>query len=424
MKKLLLCTTALVGLVAGSASASAPEDIKVSVGGSTKFVGAHAKQDADHKGSFSFSPNQKSTAFLTKSKASLKAEGKADDLTYGAVLRLRMVANSSDGMGDTRSDRSHIYLDTMAGSVHLGSNFSASKMMQVDASNVASATGGIDGDFSDFAGTSVVKSNYISDGSDADTAKSTAFGNLSITGVDTLANRYDDGESSRKIGYMSPRIEGVQFGFSFAPDVRNTGVAKDERDLSKTYLAQEVMVKNLVSVGLGYENTINDVKVQLALVGDKGKASKQYGTGKYQDNFNDLQTYSVGGVISTNGFSFALSYHNDGKSLTRKTGTDGNALPKFKSDWYTVGLGYEDGKMSTSLTYLTGSKKWDATNTELATNVKVKSQIVSLGVDYEVAPGLKPFAEVTMATYKPESEGTYKSKNKSTVFMLGTKLKF
>jgi outer membrane protein OmpU len=437
MKKLLLCTTALVSLAASSAFAGA-EGMKVEFSGMSKFTGANLSQDSDHKGNYSFSPNQKSTTFFTKSKVALKAEGTADDLTYGAVFRLKLVTNSSNSASDTRADRSHIYLDTNAGSVHLGSNASVSSFLQRDASTIASATGGIDGDYSDFANTSVLKTNLTDAQAKTLDGKKDLLSDFSITGVDTLANRYDDGESARKISYLSPRIENVQLGVSFTPDMRNTGVKDNEAERngsSAKYFAGQVNVRNLWSLGLNYKNTFNDVTVDFSVVADKGTSNRQQDIYSINGNtytsakFNDLQTYSVGGIVSTNGFSLAASYHNDGKSLTAKEGTDASGktsvLPKLHSDWWTVGLGYENGPMSTSLTYLSGQKKYNGSNIGNDTDiVKVKSQIVSLGVDYEVVPGLTPFAEVTMATYKPNKETTTISKSKSTVFMIGTKLKF
>ncbi len=292
MKNILLCTTALFGLAAGSAFAS--EDVAVTFGGQSKFEAGTKSQDSKHKQALSFSPNSKSSAFYTTQKASLKAEGKSDSLTYGAVLRLQMIGNGSDGMGDARNDRSHIYLDTDAGSVQLGSNFSASKLMQVDASTIASATGGIDGDWTNFANTSVITAPDNTKASAA--AKNTVTFNdnqkltvantddsfatsAAITSVDTLASRIDTGESSRKITYLSPKISGVQLGVSFAPDLNNTGgnnmltasnVNKDGTvtTVSETYFGMPVRVKNVWSLGLSYTNDFDGVNVAFAAVAE------------------------------------------------------------------------------------------------------------------------------------------------------------
>ena len=442
MKNILLCTTALFGLAAGSAFAS--EDVAVTFGGQSKFEAGTKSQDSKHKQALSFSPNSKSSAFYTTQKASLKAEGKSDSLTYGAVLRLQMIGNGSDGMGDARNDRSHIYLDTDAGSVQLGSNFSASKLMQVDASTIASATGGIDGDWTNFANTNAynlkgtegkaVTYNGNQTLTDANVEDSIA-NSFAVSSVDTLGNRIDTGESSRKITYLSPKISGVQLGVSFAPDLNNTSgnnmltssnVNKDGTvtTVSETYFGMPVRVKNVWSLGLSYTNDFDGVNVAFAAVADKGDAKNQQKTSETKDGVvtkstdapfavNNLRTYSIGAVVGTNGFSVAASYHNDGKSLKPKE------EDSIKSSWWTTGVAYENGPMSTSLTYLSGEKK------NKDSTVGVKTQVLSLGADYEVAPGLKPFAEVTMVKFKPKNT-TVKtdSQAKATVFMLGTKVKF
>jgi len=435
MKKFLLCTSALVAL---SSSVMASEDVKLSFSGQSKFEVGFINQDSKHKKAFDFSPNQKSSAFFTSQKASLKAEGKVDSLTYGAVLRLELVGNGSDGMGNARNDRSHIYVDSDFGSIQFGSNFAASKMMQVDASSIASATGGIDGDWGVYASSAAYQAkdklgeeNYYNVGK-GKVSYSTFFANsvssMAITGPNTLSNRMDsNSESARKITYMSPRISGVQLGLSFIPDFNNDGgnntvtTKVNNGGFNYLYLGLPARIKNLWSAGLNYTNTFNDVAVSFSLVGDFGKAVKQdiIANNVNYSKFRDLNTFSVGGTVATNGFSFALSYHRDGNSLTPTN------IGKFKSSWWTTGVAYENGNFSTSLTYLQGKKEAEDRNQSL------KSSILSLGVDYQVVPGLKPFAEVSLVNFKPKnSSGTLNgiaydaSKAKATVFMMGTKLKF
>ncbi len=464
MKKALLYTTALVGFTAASAFAAEGSNdsaMALSFQGASKFEVGTKSQDRNHKTALKFSPNQKSTGFYTTQKASLKAEGKADSLTYGAVIRLQTVGNMSDGMSDARNDRSHLYIDTDMGSVQLGSNFAASKLMQIDASTIASATGGIDGDFANFAS----RNNYsVGDASSsnttltmngknvtADAMGASIVSSAAITNVDTLSNRLDGttGEQSRKITYLSPRISGLQLGVSFSPDFNNTGdndligkgsVDKDGRlyNVGNMYLGLPVRLKNVWSMGLNYTNTFNDVNVAFSAVADRGTAVKQNvvisktendvtTTSSGQAKFHNLSTYSLGLVVGTNGFSVAGSYHNDGKSLTPQASGS-----KFSSSWWTAGVAYENGPMSTSLTYLQGKKKLAQASVifngnQVSGSQTVKSQIVSLGADYEVAPGLKPFAEVSMVKYKPQNQyvsGYDKNNAKATVFLLGTKVKF
>jgi hypothetical protein len=428
MKKLLLlCTTALVGL---SCSAFA-EDVTVSFSGSSTFEAGARKVDKNHKAAFSYSPNQKSATFFTEQQATIKAEGKADALTYGAILNLQMVGNSDTGAGDFKNNRSYIYLDTDAGAVQLGSNAAVSKMLKIDAGTIASATGGVDGDWGNFTNIATINTTNYINGSQVTnlTWNGVTAGNmgdsLAITGVDTLSNRLDAGESTRKITYLSPRISGLQLGVSFAPDINNTGQNNlltssnpNGTLFSNMYLGAPVRVTNHWSLGLNYTNIFNDITLGLSAVADKGKAKNQ--TVSYTDinsmdqattlSFRDLKTYAIGGSVATHGFTLASSYQNDGKSLTL------TSQDKFKASWWTVGLAYGQDKWSTSLSYLSGKKGTDTQN--------LKTTLVSLGADYELVPGMTTFAEVTRVQMKPKSLDASDSRTKGTVFILGTRIKF
>jgi outer membrane protein OmpU len=358
MKKILLCTTALVGL-AGSALAAemaSGSDMQVSVGGNSKFEYGYISRDTnqsnkrEHK-EFTFSPNQKSSAFMTSNKAAIKAEGKTDMLTYGAVVRLQTVANMSNGQSDGNMNRSHVYVDSDAGSVQMGTNYAASKLMSVDASTIASATGGAAaGDYKTFVD---VQEDITKPGS------------IAILDSDTLTNRYDGRvESTRKITYLSPRISGVQLGLSYAPDLQNNGGNDVTLNNKQRYLGRPFAGKNHYSVAMNYKNSFDDVNFTFSAAGDFAKAkSKEFKEvdpntnetstiSKYE--VNDVRTYSVGTVVEYQGFSAALSYANDGKSLAPKKGetASGQFISEdFKSSWMTAGLGYKNGPMSTSLTY-------------------------------------------------------------------------
>lgn len=435
MKKILLCTTALVGFasLASAADMSSNGDMQVSVAGNSKFEAGYIKRDNAHKDGFTFSPNQSSSAFVTSNKAAIKAEGKNDSMTYGAVVRLQTVANMSNGMSDSGLDRSHIFMNTDAGAVQMGTNFAASKLLSVDAGTIASATGGVAGDYPKFL----------------DVRPNTVYASMIALDTDTMTNRLDGyGESNRKITYLSPRISGAQLGMSFAPDMENNGGEGISRSNNQRYMGRSLAAKNLFSVALNYKNSFDDVNVMFSAAGDFAKAKKDsnrdavnfsattvdeqgevitstgrislqsanYGGTKER---NDIKTYSVGTVVEYQGFSGALSYSKDGKSLTAK-GYD------FTSYWMTAGLGYKNGPMSTSLTYLYAKKgNKAATEGDNDTAPLVKTSAVSLGADYAVAPGLTPFAEVTTLSIKPNKVlPSGDTKQRATVFILGTRVKF
>ncbi|MGB4191118.1 MAG: porin [Rickettsiales bacterium] len=434
MKKILLCTTVLAGFASSAFAAEiAPqsEAMQVSIAGNSKFEGGYIKRDRDHKNRFSFSPNQSTSAFLTSNKVAIKAQGTSDDVTYGAVVRLQTVANSSNGMSDTGMDRSHLFVNTDAGSMQAGTNFAASKLLAVDAGSIAAATGGaVDGDAWSFI----------------DISDRTILGSLVTMNADTLSNRLDSlGESSRKLTYLSPVISGVQVGLSYAHDAENNGAQNFTTENSARYLGRPVSVKNLFSAGLKFSHSLeNDVKIQLSLTGDMGKTSKraydpqgrqatltdasgvksnveiaEYTASFNNSERNDLKSYSVGSVVEYQGFSAALSYSDDGKSLAPKTSN-------FTSNWWTAGLGYKNGALATSVTYLNGRKgnKSYADNETINTYPTVSTKAVSLGADYAVLPGLTPFAEVTFVQVKPKRVINGETKQKATVFILGTRAKF
>ncbi len=341
--------------------------------------------------------NQRSAAFFSRSKAAINVTNKVDDLTYGATIRLQVATNQSNGTDkSSRLDRSHIFLDSDFGSVQLGTNVAASKLMQVTASDVASATGGIDGDYSMFLGKGLDGNNQF------------------LFDADTLTNNIDGKtESANKITYLTPRVEGVQFGLSYTPDLSNGGNSVGVANLvdtNPTYngTANQIGVRNLYSFGLNYKNTFNDVSVEVAATADTGKVKSQV-SDTIVTKYHNVKTYNVGTVVGMNGFKAALSYSSDGKSAMQNNGSKG------KSAWWTTGVAYENGPMSTSLTYLAGKNKFTESSA-----ITSKTQVLSLGADYEVAPGFKPFTEVT---YAKLSETGSKAQ-KATVFILGTRVKF
>lgn len=419
MKKILLGTTALAGLVFGaSAFADDTSAMNVTIGGNSKFIAGGISRDKAQEKKFSFSPNQKSSTFFSSQKAFIKAEGKTDDLTYGAVIRLQTVANSANGKGDTRNDRSHIYVDTNAGSVELGSNFAVSRTMALNAGTIASGTGGAsDGDAPTFFDQSQSYADFLS--------------------ADNLSDRLDGRvEGARKISYISPTISGVQAGVSFTPDARNNGGENAQEDTMRnqtTYLGTKLNIKNIWSLALKYSNSFNDVDVALSATGNFGKFNNN-ATQTIHENTsikgfpgttfqtvetvnvgerNNLRSYAVGGVVGYNGFKLALSYGTDGDSLARKDSKKSDV----KASWYTAGIAYDFGPGDVSLTYL--NSKRSATNENDDTH-SFRTTAYSLGTAYEVAPGFKPFAEVTYVSLEPKGY----DKSKSTVYLVGTRIKF
>ena len=344
--------------------------------------------------------------------------------------------------------------------------------MGLNAGTIASGTGGVDGDYTAFLSNPWLESQYDSKSLTTGSASNVVingingtqpvasqagvlgvsagsaltgqqqmglpvFSDLAITGIDTLSDRKDGAtESANKMTYISPRVEGVQFGMSFTPDMSNGGNSNNSNSFygsNQSYVGKSVQKRSTAASAATTTNTVTN-----------------------SVNSNNLKTYTLGMMLEKDGFSAVVSYANDGKSglpstlmidqLTATTavgaGVDttiagvvtpataaapaGQTLTptavsthNFKSSWYTAGVAYENGPMSTSFTYLNGKKGVPC--------YSMKTQSMSIGGAYEVASGFKPFAEVTYATYTPSgsaSAALNAQKVKATVFILGTRVKF
>ena len=127
MKKILLCSAALVGVAFAAAPAMAQVD--VTVGGHTKnYVGYLSQDNVD----------ERNVDMLTESEIHFNAEGTADNgLTYG--FHVETEADSADGFA---VEESYLYLASSLGRVNLGSEDGANYLLQVAA---PSADANVDG---------------------------------------------------------------------------------------------------------------------------------------------------------------------------------------------------------------------------------------------------------------------------------------
>ena len=126
------------------------------------------------------------------------------------------------------------------------------------------------------------------------------------------------------------------------------------------------------------------------------------------------------------GFSLAGSYGDWGKSNTL------TASNSKKTYYYDLGAAYEYGPFGASVTYLYSSVDCGTVGADVAGGSaginggcaavgKNKFDDVSVGVDYKLAPGLTPYAEVTW--YDENPVGTVND-NKGYVVIVGTQLNF
>lgn len=372
MKKILLGTTALIGaaLLASAASAESP---KVTVGGFADFQAGFASDDLD--------AGQRGYGFRNDTEVHFSIDGVADSgLKYGAEIDLEAdVTADADGEG-VNASRTYLYLEGGWGRFELGSNTGAEGALKVDASSIARATGGIDGDFT-----------YFSNGRPGSNFISTP--DLPVA----YGLKVDEGDEStdnnNKITYYTPRWSGFQFGASFAPDQTDRGQTVARAD---TVAAQ---AGDIFSGGINYEGQWDAIGFAAALTGAWGDADTA--------GFNDLAAWNLGATVSYMGFSLAASYGDWSDSLTL------NAANNDASYW-TLGAAYDGGVFGVSITYLDS-------NTEVTSTTDNDFDNLSIGADYKLAPGLTPYIEASFYDY--DAPGVVFD-NDGTVLIVGSQLAF
>lgn len=370
MKKLLLGTTALIGAVALFAGAAHAENPKVTLGGFATFEGAIANDDQDSA--------QRSQSFRSDTEISVHVDGKTDaGLGYGAVVDLEAdTTEDADNQG-VNASRTYVYLDGGWGRVEMGSTEGPEDTLKVDASSIARATGGIDGDWTYFANSSA---QFIAT---PDLFLAYGSGNLGNESTNNV----------NKVIYYSPRFSGFQVGVAYAPDSTDRGQTTTRTDTTAGQAG------DIILAALNYQGQFDQVSVAGSLTGEWGDSDSSAR--------QDLAAWAIGGKVGYAGFSLAGSYGDWDDSLRTAGNIDDN-------NYWTVGAAYETGPFGVSVTYLNSEYAASSTTSNDFDNVVV-------GADYKLAEGLTPFIEVSF--YDQDATGTVND-NQGTVGLLGVDLAF
>lgn len=379
MKKILLATTTLVGAVSLFAGAALADTPKVTIGGTADFQAGFVGEDQD--------TNLRSGAFRNETELNVKVDAKTDGgLGYGAQVDLMVSGNADQDNNVDAINHSWVYLDGAWGRLEGGSTYGVTSTMKVDASSIARATGGIDGDWNYFmsqtSGRVIATPDLMLD-----------HGNT----VGTGGNQFGDEsqEAINKVNYYTPRFAGFQAGISYLFDSTGAdrGIVLSRADNTTNE------AENIILGGLTWEGKFDQVGINLAATGEWGNAEV--------NTQNDLRTWNIGGKFTYMGFSLAGSYGDMGDSLQTKT-TAGDG-----ADYWTVGGSYETGPFGLSVTYLDSEVDLGTTHNDFSN--------ISVGADYKLAPGLTPYAEVSFVDLDPTGTA---NDNDATVFILGSQLSF
>lgn len=453
MKKLLLTTTALVSVYAGVAAAGMPDatDLKVTVGGSIEARAAFRSQKNEYlmanTGTSSaagknykrgVTPANQNVGFDTVSAMHASVTGQHDAMKYGAQIGIQSTTRSQLSAGSDALDRTFIFMENdNMGRFEAGTNSGVSSSMRLGADRIARATGGIDGDFGNYVSLDTfvkdTDGNYVtaavqeSDFISGPVLYLTRGGSIKN---ETVASKQMEGdEKARKLSYYTPEYNGFQAGLSFTPDNRNSGQdymnQLNDRSVNSS---TKPIAKNALAAGLTWKTDLAaDQSFKMSLVGESAKmyADPTDVVGTAKKEYKNISGAIFGAQYNYQNWAVAASYGNQGKSGYAKTNTISEGTKLKDAYFYTAGLAYVQGPVGTSLTYMHSDKN---------TN---KMDIYSLGMDYQMAPGLLPYAEVTYFQMKQKThytndvasngslaKTTQEYKNKGTAFILGTKINF
>lgn len=310
MKKILLCSAALVGVAFAAAPAMAQVD--VTLGGHTKNYMGWADNSGDAR----------DFDMLRESEIHFNAEGTADNgLTYG--FHVETEADGEDGM---EVEESYLYLASSFGRVNLGAEDGAAYLLQVAA---PSGDANVDG-----------LRQYINP----------------FTGIASIDYANDAAGFSDKVTYLSPNWAGFQFGLSYTPSVDTAAsigsLAAAEAALNGIVRGPNALngfsptdQNDFYEGAVRYEGTFNNIG--FAVGG---------GYGQSQDA-DDFQQWNVGADFDIGAFGLGAAY-TEVDTQNALFGANGDR------DTIVVGADYTTGPFQFGVSYLNLDGNADAADAD------------------------------------------------------------
>ncbi|MAK61487.1 MAG: hypothetical protein CMK09_10940 [Ponticaulis sp.] len=179
----------------------------------------------------------------------------------------------------------------------------------------------------------------------------------------TYLENYDSDEPVR-ITYFTPRFAGFQLGLSYARD----GQRDDDRSDCNYNTC------NFFDIGANYDHTF-DSGLTVGLSGRYGVADAPSNT--YTTNENDPEVYGFGLNLGYEGFRIGGSF------------AEVNAFSDQDESSYDVGVSYTTGPWNFGISYLNGSNEYDYGSGTYSSNQDVENQVITAGISYELAAGVK-----------------------------------
>lgn len=193
-----------------------------------------------------------------------------------------------------------------------------------------------------------------------------------------------DGNDATKIIYLSPQFMGFDAGISYAPN-RFEGEQSNIPTSTTNYQRDRTGLENEISAALRYRGTFGDVGVGASFVAQFADAASQSATGiTLAAEGQNITTYAAGLLLRAYGFAVGGdytwgNYRTTPANGTILQGTDGS------SQW-SAGITYTIGALSVGGQYSQGTQDNGGT-------VADRTQTyMGVGVAYVLAPGMTLFA--------------------------------
>jgi predicted porin len=377
MRKILLGTTAVVGLAIAAPAAFAQGiapgpgsqgatltpaptpralagagGLTVRLGGYFEFSGANIQDDNDRAARLNAAHGKarQRTDFRNDMELNVFVDGRAaNGMQYGAVLEMQ--ADNVTGGTGVDFDEMYGFFKGSWGEFRFGQEDSAASLIAVR----APAAGALGGD--------AVWDEFVS--------------NAGLFSSPYITSGINDGNDATKIVYLSPQFMGFDVGVSYAPNSGEGERVDTQRD--------RLGLENEISAALRYRGTFGGVGLQLGAAAMFADPQAKTPTAE----FESVSAYSFGAQVAAFGFAvggeYAFGRYNGsavGRTAIRKGLDD--------SSHWLVGATYTLSSVVLGAVYGNGTQDNGGT---AAANLKERDHTVwGIGVLYNLAPGLSLYA--------------------------------
>jgi outer membrane protein OmpU len=391
MRKILLATTALVGIAAFAPTAQAQtkdSPLNVNIGGYVDFRAGYFTASHDSAPTASFRNHD----FETEFKLNVDVDGKATrGIEYGGRIGLTNATVFSSGSGGTgvKTADAYVFLSGAYGKVVLGDHNGASDLF-VYAPTVG--LGQVDGQYTNFTDPATLtpfQPAYIENGSDYST----------------------------KVTYLTPLVGNdkhkVQVGVSYAPNEGSTA-GKSGQQVRFTQSANQT--RNNLKAAVQYQGNFSPVNVVLSADTISGVGSNVGGV-----KTRDFTSWGIGGQLAYAGVTVGGSYVDAGSFATVENAA---ATQDKNQHTWTAGIKYEVSKWAAAFSYMSGKGYNSAFGGAVTTsdvNYTKDFNAYAVGGTYNWFPGMA--TQLDYVHFSQERADVV-SKNAGNVVVLSQKLTF